>query len=394
MGKGRRRLPCTAMLISEIATEDGFDSLRVEWNALVKRLDVPSPFQLWEWHRIWWKHFGSGHRLRILAFREAGELVGVAPFHVRRYGPGNLGPRVFAPLGWEDRQRRQGMTEQNEFILPGAHRPALLAALGTWLNDHRWTLAMLPGMEVPNSLPETLSQKVVLVGKPNWFYHRALPSSWPEFVAGLRKSMRDNVKYYPKLLERRGHRCRFHVSETAATVPAALKVFFDLHRARAGAVSTVVHRDKFACSDRRSFLREVAPLLADLGHLKVGLLEIDDVIAAAQITLEMGDTMFIYYTGYDPAWSNFSVQLVATLECLKQGIERGVKRVEFLRGGVQRDDQRNERWDTAKRVRVNVTLARRPAMASLLLRIPRLRRGLRLRGTTASADILNWRPVR
>jgi len=131
-------------------------------------------------------------------------------------------------------------------------------------------------------------------------------------------------------------------------------------------------------------------VLADLGHLKVGLLEIDGAVVAAQIWLEMGDTMFVYYTGYDPAWSTYSVQLVATLESLKHAIERGVARVELLRGA----GQRNERWNPSTRLRVNVTVARRPAITRLALRIPRIRRDLRLRGTTTSADIFNWMPVR
>ena len=33
---------------------------------------------------------------------------------------------------------------------------------------------------------------------------RHLPGSWAQFVKGLNKSMRDNVKYYPRLLAREG----------------------------------------------------------------------------------------------------------------------------------------------------------------------------------------------
>lgn len=374
------------MVIDEITTDEGFDSLRPEWNALVAALDVPAPFQSWEWSRVWWRHFGAGHSLCILAFREARTLVGIAQFHERHLGPRYLGQTLIAPIGWEDQRRRQGMTEQNELIFPSAHLPALLAALSTWLERHCWTLAMLPGMQVPSPLPDGLSRRLVLTGKPNSFYCRTLPASYADFVSGLNKSMRDNVKYYPKLLERRGHRFALRVSDTSAAIPAALEVFFDLHRARARVSSTVVHRDKFAQKDRRSFLAEVAPLLADLGQLKVGLLDVDGAVVAAQIWLEMGDSMFIYYTGWDPAWSAYSVQLVATLECLKQGIDRRIERVEFLRGGADGNDQRNDRWGTARRVRVNVTLARRPALAKLLLRVPQVQRRLRLAGTSLGGD--------
>lgn len=76
-----------ALSISEITTDDGFDLLQEEWNQLVHRLDVPSPFQSWEWYRTWWTHFGTTYSLRILVFRDAGEVIGIAPLHQRRYGP-------------------------------------------------------------------------------------------------------------------------------------------------------------------------------------------------------------------------------------------------------------------------------------------------------------------
>jgi CelD/BcsL family acetyltransferase involved in cellulose biosynthesis len=381
------------MQISELTTEAAFDGLHAGWNRLAGLMDDASPFQTWEWNRFWWKHFGAGHRLRLLAFHDAGELVGIAQFHQRRLGPTRIGRTLLAPLGWEDHRRRQGITEQNELIIPAEHIDRVLIALGGWLREQRWTAALLPGMRVPIALPDQLSRRAVLVGKPNWFYSRPLPKSWEEFIAGLGKSMRDNVKYYPRLLERTGHRVELHVVDDPASVADAIRTFLDLHRARADVAAKVPHRDKFASKDRRSFLLDAAPVLAGLGRLKVGLLEVDAHIVAAQLWLEMGSTMFLYYTGYDPAWAKFSVQLVATLECLKDGMRRGMERVEFLRGGPAGVDQRNERWGSERRTRANVTLAHTPAAAKLLLRIPRVQRRLRLQGTTIGAEALGWTPA-
>jgi hypothetical protein len=372
------------MVISEVTTEDVFDSLRPEWNLLVSRLDVPSPFQSWEWYRTWWKHFGSGCHLRILTFRDAGQLTGIAQFYERRYGSRRIGPALIAPLGWQDHRRRQGITELSELLFPSDCSSDLLAALSWWLDEHQWAVALLPGLQGPHQLPASLSQKVVLTGKPRWLHYRSLPPTWPDFLSSLGKSMRDNVKYYPRLLERTGHSFRLRVADTSAPVSTALRTFLDLHRARATATAGIAHPDKFADKDRRSFLLDVGPLLADLGQLKVGLLEVDEKVVAAQVWLEMHDTMFLYYTGYDPAWSKFSVQLVATLECLKEGMARRIQRVEFLGGGAQGQAQRTERWEISHRVRVNLTLAHRPAVPRLLLRLRRVQRRLRLQGTTVT----------
>lgn len=368
-----------ALSISEITTDDGFDLLQEGWNQLVRRLDVPSPFQSWEWCRTWWTHFGTRHSLRILVFRDAGEVIGIAPLHQRRYGP-LRGLSVLVPLGWEDHRRKQGMTEQNELLFPAAHRLPLLAALSRWLQERPWSLTLLPGNQLPLPFDGWLAEKLVLLGKPTRSYYRSLPATWADVVAGLGKSMRDNVKYYPRLLERSGHRATLRVCATPTEVSAAIPVFFELHRARAHSGAAVAHEDRFRFHDRRAFLTGVGPVLAATGKLKVGLLEVDDSVVAAQIWLETGGTMFIYYSGYDPSWSRFSVQLVATIECLKDGISRGFSSVEFLRGG----GHAKERWETSNRLRVNATLARRPTLARLLLRVPRIQRSLRLRGTSAN----------
>jgi CelD/BcsL family acetyltransferase involved in cellulose biosynthesis len=367
------------MSVGEITTEDGFDLLRDEWNQLVDRLEVPSPFQSWEWCRTWWRHFGADHRLRIVVVRDADGVIGIAPLYQRRYGP-RRGPSILAPLGWEDHRRKQGITEQNELLFPAPDRLRLLTALSGWLQERRWSLALLPGNQMPPPLEGWLAEKLVLLGRPMWSYYRGLPETWAEVVANLGKSMRDNVKYYPKLLERSGHTTTLRVCATPAEVSAAIPVFFELHRARAISGAAVAHEDRFRFHDRRSFLTDVGPMLAATGRLKVGLLEVDDSVVAAQAWLETGSTMFMYYSGYDPAWSRYSVQLVATIEALKDGISRGLTSVELLRGG----GHAKERWETSKRLRVNVTLARRPALARLILSVPRIRRGLRLRGTSAN----------
>jgi CelD/BcsL family acetyltransferase involved in cellulose biosynthesis len=257
------------------------------------------------------------------------------------------------------------------------------------LRSNRWSLALLPGNHVPPELSSWLFKKAVLVGKPADSHFRALPPSWDALAASLNKSMRDNVKYYPRLIDRRGHVAKFRICATPQQVSEALSVFFDLHRARATAAASVAHEDRFRFTDRRHFLRKVAALLAARGAFKVGLLEVDGAVVAAQLWLEEANALFVYYSGYDPVWAPYSVQLVATIECLKDAIGRGLERVEFLRGG----GHAKERWGTERRVRVNVTLSRWTGPARIVLGLPRVRRRLRLRGTTTNPGAVLRQPA-
>lgn len=329
----------------------GFDRLREDWNRIASEMDPPSPMLSWEWSRLWWTRFGGGDSLRIVTFLRGGRVVGIAPFSERRVGVGPIGARILKPIGWED-YGNQGMTETLELLFPPPWRTELLGELALWLRAARVTSAWLPSIGAEESLPDWLADRIAETQPWVSFHHRSLPDDWLDFVQRLNKSMRSNARFYPKRLIRHGHSFELEVAESPAEVSRALPEAIRLHRLRAGAdaISRVRHWDHFYRADRIAFLQDVAPILAETGEFKVGLLRVDGAIVAAQTWMERSQTMFMYYTGFEPEWAPYGVQLIATLEALKHGIARGVRRVEFLRGG----GHVKERWDTEARVVRNV----------------------------------------
>ena len=87
----------------------------------------------------------------------------------------------------------------------------------------------------------------------------------------------------------------------------------------------------------------------------IGLLRVDGDIVGAQLWLERDNVMFVYYSGYEPAWARYSVAMITTLEIFKDAILRGVQRVEFLRGA----NHFKSRWGTEARIETEYVLARR-----------------------------------
>jgi CelD/BcsL family acetyltransferase involved in cellulose biosynthesis len=358
----------TELVIRETSSPEAFDQLQRPWNALVDQLKVPSPFQSWEWNRIWWRHFGRGRRLRILGFFDDSELVGIAPFHQRHYGLGPLSASLLVPIGWEDVRRGSQLTEQWELLFPPLRRRQLFTELSRWLMRTGWTAAILPGLTDEDLLPDWISARVIRQ-RAYELPHRRLPSNFEEFVKGLNKSMRDNVRYYPRLLARHGHRASFEVAREPVDVDASLGVLFDLHRARARAAMRVEHGDKFQTPRRRAFMREVAAALAPSGQIRLGILRLGGEPVAAQLWLERDRTIFLLHSGYQPAWAPYSVAMVATLETLKDGMARGVEQVEFLRGIGQFKD----RWDLSRRTLTQVLTVRQPAIWRALLALREMR---------------------
>ena len=354
--------------------EAGFDRLRDTWNTVANQMEPSSPMLSWEWCRLWWRYFHEEKRLQILTFIREGRTIGIAPFQERRVGIGTFAIRAFKPIGWED-YGNQGMTEQLQLLFPPEHRTELMEQLARWLASNHVTSAWLPSIAVDDVLPQWLAERVVEAQQLVPFHHRSLPSDWEGFVQGLNKSMRSNSRYYAKLIQRHGHSFALEVADTPADVHTVLPQLIALHktRARATDISRVQHWDHFYRADRANFIQEIGPALAARNQFKVGMLRLDGEMVAGQTWFEKGNAIFLYYSGFDPAWAKYGVQLVTTLEVLKNGMRRGIDRVEFLRGG----GQLKERWDTEVRVVRNVLCASRPALARSLRQASSARARLR-----------------
>src|SRR5436305_102541 len=78
----------------------------------------------------------------------------------------------------------------------------------------RWTAAVLPSLGAEESLPPTLARYVAGRGQPVSSVYRELPDTWEAFERDLNKSMRDNVRYYPRLMVRSGHAFVFEIAAT------------------------------------------------------------------------------------------------------------------------------------------------------------------------------------
>ncbi len=346
--------PIDSLEASIVTSEEGLARLRPEWDALVDELALPSPFHSWDWNHVWWKHFGRHSRPHIVVFRAGDRTLGLAQLQERNHG-GWVTSLV--PIGWGNL-----LTEQLDLLIPALHRRRLLAELRRHLLESSCSWIGLSGL-VEADLTEGWEAMGVVSRVDMPFEYRVLPPTWEEMVRGLNRSMRGNVKYYPRLMMRSGCPFEFRVAESPADVLSALPTVYRLHSARAATHDGVVHKDYLERDDHRAFLNEVAPRLAARGEMKVGMLEAHGEVVAAHMWLEKARTMFLYYSGYQPEWSRFSVAMVTTAEILQHGIARGLDRVEFLRG----TGHFKTRWDTTRRVQLEVTWARRARTLRVLL---------------------------
>jgi CelD/BcsL family acetyltransferase involved in cellulose biosynthesis len=122
---------------------------------------------------------------------------------------------------------------------------------------------------------------------------------------------------------------RIEVSTTPDEAGPAMEDFLRLHRLRWAAEGGSGGIPPGAVED---FHREVGPLLAARGWLRMYRLFVGRDAIAAVYGIEMGRRFFYYQSGYDPAWSPRSPGLVLVGRTVEDAYVRGLTDYDFLRG--------------------------------------------------------------
>ena len=159
-----------------------------------------------------------------------------------------------------------------------------------------------------------------------------LPSSWRAYRSGLSKSMRDNLSYYPKRLDREIGAWVIRAARTPAEVALATEALIALHRERSRSLAGKRHCDHIPTATHAAFMRQWLQRLARRGAVSVIVLETPTGIRAAQAFVEARGCAWVYYSGYDESVSRFSALTLITAAWLRCSIARHMDGVQFPPG--------------------------------------------------------------
>jgi CelD/BcsL family acetyltransferase involved in cellulose biosynthesis len=119
------------------------------------------------------------------------------------------------------------------------------------------------------------------------------------------------------------HRCLESVQEAGDYLDIFLELF------------PMSREDKadFMTPQMESFFRHIAKAMDGVGMLRFGIIEIDRQPAAMTMGFDYNDTHYLYNSAYDPRFNYLSVGVLCKVLCLKESIEKGKKKWDFLKGG-------------------------------------------------------------
>jgi len=289
------------------------------WEAVRADSGLRSPFLSWPWQHEWLAAFGEGRRLELRAVTDdAGRLLALLP--LVEIAPGRL-----MLAGGAD------VSDYLDLLARRDHETAAWSALLEARAADRsvWELHAVPDASATVTALPALAAAVGLVASATVEERcpvLALPESWDAFLAALEKKHRHELTRKLRRFEREVPDGRIVWETTPAGIARRLDDFLVLHRAsRAG-------KAKFMDTRMERFFRRAIGALAAAGGARLALLERPDGPLASFVTLEWDDTVGLYNSGFAPAHAALSPGLVLLAHVVRDAIERGRRRFDFLRG--------------------------------------------------------------
>ena len=300
-----------------VQVED-FESIEDEWERILPLCQANTIFVTPLWQQLWWRHFGRDSRLQILSLAEDGERLGIAPLIL-----GDDGDLSF--LGDTD------LFDYHDFLVIEGKEAAFYDALWSRLVEMDWhtldlrslrqgspTLERLPALAGRHGLEvEIVEEDKAPIA---W-----LPSTWEEYVAGLKKKDRHELRRKLRRLEA-ADSARQYTCDSPDTIACCMQDFFTLLRASSP------DKNEFMTHAREDFFLDVAQHLTRRDQFKLFFLEVDDKRVASCICFDYADSYLLYNSGYDPSYSALSIGLLNKALSLKEAIEEGKQSFDFLRG--------------------------------------------------------------
>jgi CelD/BcsL family acetyltransferase involved in cellulose biosynthesis len=269
------------------------------------------------WLEVWWREFGFEVELYLRSVRQGGTIIGIAPLLLRGAEASFIG--------------RSDVCDYLDFVIvPGKEVEFFNLMLDDLKerNVGRLDLRCLrPDSTVLSHLIEVARDRKYEVScqVEDISFELDLPPTWEKYLGTLTQKQRHEVRRKLRRFLEAGH-ANYHVIEDSESALKSVPVFLGLFR------KSRQDKARFLTSRMESFFTSLIKSMARVGLLRLGILELNATPVATVICFDYHDTVFLYNNAYDPQYSLLSLGLVSKVLSIKDSIERGRGRFDFLKG--------------------------------------------------------------
>lgn len=300
-----------------------FDTLADEWRDLMRRAVNAPIFMTPDFQKIWWDYLGHGQLCLVAVRDDSGQqLLGLAPLFVDN--------EQLSFVGCVD------VSDYLDFLVDRERCPEVYKILVDFIMADlpaNWQSAYF--CSLPYHSP-TQKVAVQLIQARGWTAEVqeeevcpviTLAASWEAYLSGLSKKQRHEIRRKLRRAENAAQ-TRWHVIDDAESLSDdILDIFIDLHQ------KSTPDKEEFWHDDMEKFFRALSKRMAELGWLKLYLVEIDGQVASALLCFDYNNELLVYNSGFDPGQFGYlSPGNIIVSYSIQHAIELGRSRYDFLRG--------------------------------------------------------------
>jgi CelD/BcsL family acetyltransferase involved in cellulose biosynthesis len=303
-----------------------------EWNKLLSESSIHVPFLRHEYLQAWWNTRGGGEwpqasRLVIVTARENQQLVGIAPLF---YVPEWQGKACLMLLGSVE------ISDYLDVLVKPDKLQVFLNELLPFLAQSHPEMPAWQCLDLYNFLDSspTLPALEAAAQQLNWKYqveqlqhspYIPLTGDWETYLAGIDKKQRHEIRRKMRRAQESDAQVRWYLVSDAATLDAEIQAFIEL-------MEQDSDKARFLTPAMREQMQVTVRCAFEAGCLHLAFLEINGKKAAGYLSFDYLNRIWVYNSGIDRSFTEYSPGWVLLGELLKWSNENQRSDFDFMRG--------------------------------------------------------------
>lgn len=311
-------------------TFDALASYQENWNQLLQKSASHVPFLTYDYLKAWWETRGGGEwskdsRLILTAAFEGDSLVGVAPlFHAENI----LGKLALMFVGAIE------VSDFLDFIVASDKvQPFISGLMDFLLNEDLpdWEL-----LDLYNILENSPTLKVLQKEgeKRGWTHKQVhlqpapyipLPGDFDAYLAGIDKKQRHEIRRKLRNVEQDLAVADLYFTEDPEMLEQDIDAFIEI-------MAQDPNKKAFLTEPMRQHLHNTARIAFEAGWLQMAFFTLDGNKAAANMSFNYNDRLWLYNSGWDWEYRDYSPGWILIATLIKWANENGIQEFDFMRG--------------------------------------------------------------
>jgi CelD/BcsL family acetyltransferase involved in cellulose biosynthesis len=284
----------------------------IDWDKLIKDSSTATLFQTKEWLLLWQKYFGG--EISLLGIFDKEELIGIASFRKKENDITLLG--IDSVLGGEL------VSDFGDIIIKQGREKEAWKAIIYRIKNQESRIKDLNFIRENSTSFRILKELGGKEKEVDTAPFVELPNTWDEYLASLDRHDRHEIKRKIRRLE--------EAKAFKICMEGNLTDIDDFFRLMSLSADK---KEGFLTDEMKKFFQGIFETFWEKKTLNLCFMKLDGVNIASTLTFTFKNSVYLYNSGYDPAFNKLSPGLTLKAYLIKHAIEDGYKRFEFLRGG-------------------------------------------------------------